>query len=249
MLNNIWTSLVNEVDATKRHYEELEATMTTTNNCLNDGISALDARVDKCEDKHRTLHNVMEDIWATVNKQQCLMYNMNKRISFYSSAVVQLEGKKAEEVKDCFDVLEQCVAGQDDQIKVLLHRLIAAEEGCCCCRESTSKVISCCCFNMIMKLTEDVQEAKVELETGGLEYEDEEVEALCCSLILRNSWKSLSPRITDLTLLHLMVRRSMRWSLKRIHPKRKISMIVPWSRTKRAFTVMRGYLLLLCHPS
>ena len=47
-------------------------------------------------------------------------------------------------------------------------------------------MISCCCFGMIMKLTEDVQEAKVEPETGGLEYEDEEVEALCHSLILRN---------------------------------------------------------------
>ena len=90
MLNDVWTSLVNEV----------EATMTTTNDHLNDGISALDTRVDKCEDKHCTLRNVMEDIRATINKQQRLMYNMDKRISFYSSAIIQLEGKKAEEVKD-----------------------------------------------------------------------------------------------------------------------------------------------------
>ena len=34
-----------------------------------------------------------------------------------------------------------------------------------------------------MKLTEDVQEAIVEPETGGLEYEDEEVEAFRRSLI------------------------------------------------------------------
>ena len=186
MLNNIWTSLVNEVEATKKCYEELEAAMTTMNDHLNDGISTLDARVDKCEDKHRTLRNVMEDVRATVNKQQCLMYNMDKQISFYSSAIIQLEGKKAEEVKDRFDSLEQHIAGQDGQIKVLLHHLAAAEEGHCCCWESTPKVISCCCFSMIMKLTEDVQEAKVEPETRGLEYEDEEVEAFHCSLILRN---------------------------------------------------------------
>ena len=91
-----------------------------------------------------------------------------------------------EEVKNRFDVLEQHIAGQNNQIKILLHHLAAAEEGCCCCRESTPKVISCCCFDSIMKLTEDVQETMVELETGGLDYEDEEVEAFHHSLILRN---------------------------------------------------------------
>ena len=186
MLNDVWTSLVNEVDTTKRRYEELEAAMMTMNNRLNDGISALYSRVDKCKDKHRTLHNVMEDVWATINKQQRLMYDMDKRISFYSSSMVQLEGKKVEEVKDCFDALEQHIAGQDDQIRVLFHHLAAVEEGHCHCRESTPKVISCHCFDMIMKLTEGVQEAKVELETRGLEYEDEEVEAFHCSSIDRN---------------------------------------------------------------
>ena len=47
-------------------------------------------------------------------------------------------------------------------------------------------MISGCCFDMIMKLTEDVQETKDEMETRGLEYEDEEVETFCCSLITRN---------------------------------------------------------------
>ena len=108
---------------------------------------------------------------------------MDKRISLYSGSIVQLEGKEVEEVKACFDTLEQCVAGQDDQIKVLLHRLAAAEEGHCRCQESSPKVISCRCFDVITKLTEDVQEATVEPETGGLEYEDEEVEAFCRSLI------------------------------------------------------------------
>ena len=74
---------------------------------------------------------------------------MDSGISFYSGSIVQLEGKKAEEVKARFDALEQCVAGQDDQIKVLLHRLAVAKEGRCRCRESTPKVISCCCFDLI----------------------------------------------------------------------------------------------------
>ena len=50
MLNGIWSSLVNEVKATKKCYEELEAAMTTTNNRLNDRISALDLRLDQLED-------------------------------------------------------------------------------------------------------------------------------------------------------------------------------------------------------
>ena len=47
MLNSIWNGLVNDVKATKKCYEELEAAMMTTNNHLNDGTSALDARVDQ----------------------------------------------------------------------------------------------------------------------------------------------------------------------------------------------------------
>ena len=88
MLNDVWTSLVNEVNATKRCYEELEATMTTTNDCLNDGISTLDLRVDKWEDKFHVLCNIMEDIQTTVNKQQCKMYDMNQTISFYSGSII-----------------------------------------------------------------------------------------------------------------------------------------------------------------
>ena len=115
MLNNIWSNLVNEVEAAKKRYEELETAMTTTNDRLNDGISALDARLDRLEDKFRTIRNVQEDICITVNKQQRQILDMDSRISFYSGFIVQLEGKKAEEVKARFDALE-CVAGQDDQI-------------------------------------------------------------------------------------------------------------------------------------
>ena len=89
-------------------------------------------------------------------------------------------------MEDRFDVLEQRITGQDDQIKVLLHYLAAAEEGRCHCQECIPKVISCCCFDMVMKLTEDVRGTKDELETGGLEYEDEEVEAFHHSLIVKN---------------------------------------------------------------
>ena len=183
MLNDIWSNLVNKVEASKKRYEELEAAMTMMNDHLNDGISALDVRLDRLEDKFRVIRNVQDNVHTTVNKQQCTIYDMDKRISFYSRSIVQLEGKKAEEVKVRFDALEQHVTGQDDQIKVLLHRLAATEEGCCCCCESSPKVTSCRCFDVIAKLTEDVQEATVEPETGGLEYEDEEVETFRRSLI------------------------------------------------------------------
>ena len=191
MLNDIWNGLVNDVEATKKRYKELEAAMMMTNDHLNDRISALDTRVDKCEDKHHTLRNVMEDVQATINKQQCQMYDMDKQISFYSSAVIQLEGKKTEEVKGRFDTLEQRITGQDDQTKILLHHIAAAKEGHCHCQESTPKAISCHCFDMIAKLIEDVQEAKVEPEARGLEYEDKEVEAFRCSVIFLGTNGSL----------------------------------------------------------
>ena len=92
---------------------------------------------------------MQDDVRTTINKQQRQIFDMDSRISLYSRSIVQLEGKKAEEVKARFDALEQRVTGQDDQIKVLLHHLTAAEEGRCCCRESTPKVISCRCFDLI----------------------------------------------------------------------------------------------------
>ena len=147
MLNDIWSNLVNEVEAAKKRHEELEATMTIMNDHLNDGISTLDMRLDRLEDRFRTIRNIQDDVRTTVNKQQRQIFDMDSRISFYSGSIVQLEGKKVEEVKAHFDTLEQRVAGQDDQIKVLLHRLAVTEEGRCRCRESTPKVISCHCFN------------------------------------------------------------------------------------------------------
>ena len=149
MLNDIWSNLVDEVEAAKKHYEELEAAMTIMNDRLNNGISALDTRLDWLEDRFRVTHNVQDNVRTTVNKQQHQIFDMDSRISFYSGSIVQLEGKKVEEVQARFDALEQRVAGQDDQIKVLLHRLAAAEEGRCRCQESTPKVISCCCFDLI----------------------------------------------------------------------------------------------------
>ena len=131
MLNDIWSNLVNEVESTKKRHEELEGAMTITNDRLNNGISALDARLDQLEDRFHTIRNVQDDVCTTVNKQQRQIFDMDSRISFYSGSIVQLEGKKAEEVKARFDALEQRVAGQDDQIKVLLHRLAATEEGRC----------------------------------------------------------------------------------------------------------------------
>ena len=149
MLNDIWSNLVNEVKSAKKRHKELEGTMTITNDRLNDGISALDTRLDRLEDRFQTIRNVQDDVRTTVNKRQCQIFDMDSRISFHSGSIVQLEGKKAEEVQAHFDALEQCIASQDDQIKVLLHRLVAAEEGRCHCRESTPKVISCRCFDLI----------------------------------------------------------------------------------------------------
>ena len=51
MLNDIWSNLVNEVEAAKKRHEELESAMVIMNDRLNDGISALDARLDRLEDR------------------------------------------------------------------------------------------------------------------------------------------------------------------------------------------------------
>ena len=186
MLNNIWNGLVNDVENTKRRFDELEAALMATNDCLNNGLVAVIKSMDKLETKGRSLRAMYDDMWTLVNAQEHQIWDLDNKVNFYSQSLVKLEGEKAEWVKDCINSLEQCITGQDDQIEVLVHHLVAAEGGHCRCGQGTSKVISCHCFNMITKLTEDVQETKVESETRGLEYEDKEVEAFCRSLIFRN---------------------------------------------------------------
>ena len=114
MLNNIWSGLVNEVETSKRRYDELEAATVTTNDCLNDALNALDTRINKWETKYHSLSNLYDNIYTITNAQQRKIHDMDQRISYYSCKVVALEGQKAEAVQSRFDSLEQRLAGQDD---------------------------------------------------------------------------------------------------------------------------------------
>ena len=186
MSNDLWNGLVNDVEATKRCYDELEATSMSANKHLNNRLSAVIKSVDALETKGCSLHSLYDNMCILVNAHEHKIRDLDNKVNFYSQLLVKLEGKKAKKVRGHIDSLEQCIAGQDDQIKVPLHCLAAAKEGHCHCCQSTPKVISCHCFDVIVKLTADVQEPKEEVETRGLEYEDEEVEVFRRSLIIRN---------------------------------------------------------------
>ena len=149
MLNDIWNGLVNDVESTKRRFNELEAASTVTNERLNNGLLAVLRSVDKLEIKGRSLQAMYDDMRTLVNAQERRIWDLDNKINFYSQSLVKLEGKKAKWVKDRIDSLEQHIAGQDDQIKVLLHHLVATEEGHCHCGQGSSKVISCHCFDLI----------------------------------------------------------------------------------------------------
>ena len=120
-----------------------------TNERLNDGLSAVLKSVDTLEIKGHSLQAMYNDMRTLVNAQECRIQDLDNKVNFYSQSLVKLEGEKAEQVKDRIDSLEQRIAGQDDQIKVLLHHLATAEEGRCHCWEGTPKVISCRCFDLV----------------------------------------------------------------------------------------------------
>ena len=149
MLNDIWNSLVNDVENTKRRFNELEAASMATNECLNNGLSAVLKSVDKLEIKGCILQAMYDNMRILVNTQERRIRDLDNKVNFYSQSLIKLEGEKAVLVKDHIDSLEQCIMGQDNQIKVLLHRLATAEKGRCCCQESASKVISCRCFDLV----------------------------------------------------------------------------------------------------
>ena len=120
-----------------------------TNEHLNDGLSAVLKSVDKLEIKGRSLQAMYDDMRTLVNAQERRIWDLDNKVNFHSQSLVKLEGEKAKWVKDRINSLEQHIAGQDDQIKVLIHHLATAEEGCCHCQENTPKVISCRCFDLI----------------------------------------------------------------------------------------------------
>ena len=149
MLNDIWNGLVNGVKNTKKCFDELEAASMATNERLNDGLLALLKSMDKLEIKGCSLQAMYNNMWILVNTQECRIQDLDNKVNFYSQSLVKLEGEKVEWVKDCIDSLEQYITGQDDQIKVLLNHLVAAEEGRCRCGQCTPKVVSCRCFDLI----------------------------------------------------------------------------------------------------
>ena len=116
---------------------------------LNDRLSAVLKLVDKLETKGHSLQAMYDDMRTLVNAQERRIRDLDNKVNFHSQLLVKLKGEKAKQVKDHIDSLEQRLAGQDDQIKVLLHRLATAEEGRCRCWESTPKVISCRCFDLV----------------------------------------------------------------------------------------------------
>ena len=62
MLNDIWNSLVNDVENTKRHFDELEAASMATNECLNDRLLAVLKSMDKLEIKGCSLQAMYDDM-------------------------------------------------------------------------------------------------------------------------------------------------------------------------------------------
>ena len=62
MLNNIWNGLVNDVENTKRRFNELEAASTATNEHLNDGLSAVLKSMDKLDTKGHSLCAMYDDM-------------------------------------------------------------------------------------------------------------------------------------------------------------------------------------------
>ena len=136
MLNDVWNGLVNNIENTKRGFDVLEAALVVTNEHLNDGLSAVIDSMDKLETKGRSLRAMYDDMRTLVNAQERKIQDLDNKVNFYSQSLVKLEGEKAERVKDRIDSLEQHIVGQDNQIKVLLLCLVAAEEGCCGCGQA-----------------------------------------------------------------------------------------------------------------
>ena len=113
MLNEVWNGLVDEIKVVKGRYVELETAVTTTNDHLNDGLSAVLDQVDKLEAKYRSLRNLYDNVRTIINAQERKISDLDNKVNFYSQDLVKLKGKKYKKIEDCFEVLEQCILGQD----------------------------------------------------------------------------------------------------------------------------------------
>ena len=70
MLNDVWSGLVNEVEATKKHYEDLEGNAIQANGHLIDGIDALIKRVEELGKKSQAIDHFYNNLHNTFTKQQ-----------------------------------------------------------------------------------------------------------------------------------------------------------------------------------
>ena len=96
MLNDIWNGLVNNIENTKRRFDELEAASTATSERLNDGLLAVLKSVDRLEIKGHSLQAMYDDMWILVNAQERRIRDLDNKVNFYSQLLVKLEGEKAD---------------------------------------------------------------------------------------------------------------------------------------------------------
>ena len=96
MLNDIWNGLLNDIENTKRCFDELEAASMATNERLNNGLSAVLKSVDKLEIKGHSLQAMYDDMRILVNAQECRIRDLDNKVNFYSQSLVKLEGEKAD---------------------------------------------------------------------------------------------------------------------------------------------------------
>ena len=97
MLNNIWNGLVNDVENTKRRFDELEAASTVTNEHLNDGLLAVIESVYKLETKGCSLCALYDGMQTLVNAQECKIWDLDNKVNFYSQLLVSWRARRPNE--------------------------------------------------------------------------------------------------------------------------------------------------------
>ena len=120
-LSNIWSSVVDNLKATKDELGALKEEIKEI--CKN-----LTTNQGQLACKYDHLLNLLKGVKSTLHKH-------NQEISYYSCKVVSLENKKAEAIKVKFDVLEEHLGHQDDLISNLKDEVAFLHSIHCHCGE------------------------------------------------------------------------------------------------------------------
>jgi len=125
-LENVWDGVTSE---SKAIHDELAAFKEKTRPTLKD-----------LKSKYEKICRIYEDMRSGLNGAESSIFDINNRISYYSSRVAAWDGEKAEAIQGKFDAMKERIDRQEDAITDLKEAVAVLRGQVCHCGQRAPSV-------------------------------------------------------------------------------------------------------------